>query len=138
MISDTELSELLAVPREWRAGDEKITWPRAHEKYNTDWLEMLWKYLTEYSRDDLAMMENLNIVYSLPSSSSVNGAKSSSKTGRRESLTNTNQPDIKAAAAVAAVASNLVLYKLSKNSNLMYTPAYDSLTNENNGVRILT
>ena len=120
MISDSELSELLSVPREWRAGDEKISWPRAHEKYNAEWLEMLWKYLTEYSRDDLAMMENLNIVY---------GVTKPSKTPRRESITNATQPDVKAS-------SNMVLYKLTTNSNLIYTPSYDSLS-DNNGVCIL-
>lgn len=123
MISDTELSELLAVPREWRNGDEKITWPRLHEKYNVEWLEMLWKYLCEYSKDDLTMMENLNIIYGLSSKSS------GSKSNRRESLTNATQPDLKSQAA------NLTLFKLSKNSNLVYTPNYnDYLNNETSSV----
>lgn len=128
MISDTELSELLAVPREWRNGDDKVVWPRAHEKYNVEWLEMLWKYLCEYSKDDLAMMENLNIIYGLSSST-----KSLSKSGRRESITNSTQPDLKSAPSNGT--ANLVLYKLSKNSNLVYTPNYyEHLNNENNSV----
>lgn len=128
MISDTELSELLAVPREWRNGDDKVVWPRSHDKYNVDWLEMLWKYLCEYSKDDLTMMENLNIVYGLPASKST----SASNGKRRESLTNTTQPDLKSSS------SHLVLFKLCKNSNLVYTPNYyDYLNNDTNSVRKL-
>ena len=47
MISDSELSELISVPKEWRNGDEKIQWPKFHEKFNLEWLETLWKYLGE-------------------------------------------------------------------------------------------
>lgn len=128
MISDSELSELLSVPREWRTGEEKVQWPRAHEKYNTEWLEMLWKYLCEYSRDDLAMMENLNIVYGglTPIGKSA-GGKNGVVTARRESLTNTTQPDLKPA-------THIVLYKLSKNSNLVYTPNYYEYLNHDQSV----
>jgi hypothetical protein len=143
MISDSELSELLSVPKEWRNGEEKILWPRAHEKYNIEWLEMLWKYLCEYSKDDLTMMENLNIIYATVASTTNSNNLAKSKSGtRRDSLTNSTQPDIKAATAAAASSaassSNLVLFKLSKNSNLVYTPAYNDYQSEttNNGVFI--
>lgn len=133
MISDTELSELLSVPREWRTGEEKVQWPRAHEKYNTEWLEMLWKYLCEYSRDDLAMMENLNIVYGglTPVSKSAAGKNGT----RRESLTNTTQPpaDLKTPATTTTT-THMVLYKLSKNSNLVYTPNYYEYLNHDQSV----
>lgn len=134
MISDSELSDLLAVPREWRTGDDKVTWPRTHDKYNVEWLETLWKYLCEYSKDDLAMMENLNIIYGLASSasssSSSNKSNNKNSAGRRESLTNATQPDLKSTTTAAAT-SNLILYKLCKNSNLVYTPNYyDYLNHE--------
>jgi hypothetical protein len=105
MISDSELGELLNVPKEWRNGDEKIYWPRAHEKYNIEWLETLWKYLTEYCKNDLTMIENFNIIYyhdEKPKSSS-------STTPFIASTTN----------------KNMTLYKLSKNSNLVYTPNFN-------------
>ncbi|RNA34288.1 sacsin [Brachionus plicatilis] len=93
MISDSELSELISVPKEWRCGDEKIQWPRNHDKHNLTWLETLWKYLNENFATNLSIVENLNIIYTSPSHSS----------------------------------SLLHLYKLSNNSNLVYTPAYTTL-----------
>ena len=63
MISNSDLKELANIPKEWRNGDEKIYWPKKHEKYNIEWLELLWKYLSESYRDDLTKMENVNIVF---------------------------------------------------------------------------
>ena len=104
MISDSELSELISVPKEWRSGDERILWPRTHDKYNLEWLESLWKYLCEYCKSDLGMMENFNIIYQTPVSS------------------NKSKQTVEPAATAAN--KNLLLYKLSKNSNLIYTPAF--------------
>lgn len=98
MISDSELSELISVPKEWRLGEERILWPMSHEKFNLEWLERLWKYLAEYCTNDLTALENFNIIYYLPTTSKTSTVSSNS--------------------------SNLILYKLSKNSNLVYTPAY--------------
>lgn len=128
MISDSELSELLNVPKEWRNGDEKIYWPKAHEKYNVEWLETLWKYLGEYSKDDLTMMENLNIIYT-----NANNSKANGKAGPRRD----SPPNLAAAASppttVSPNAGTLVLYKLSKNSNLVYTPGYTTPSDGVNG-----
>jgi hypothetical protein len=41
MISNSELNELLNVPKEWRAGDEKISWRRNYDRFNLAWLETL-------------------------------------------------------------------------------------------------
>jgi hypothetical protein len=99
MISDSELSELISVPKEWRLGEEKIIWPRTHEKFNLEWLERLWKYLGEYCTNDLTALENFNIIY-------YTSGKG------------------KSASPPAANTGNLILYKLSKNSNLVYTPSF--------------
>lgn len=109
MISDSELSELISVPKEWRSGEEKIVWPRTHDKFNVDWLENLWKYLAEYCKTDLTMMENFNIIYSLQSLSGT--PRTSSKSSNIKQI---KDDSIK----------SLVLYKLHKNSNLVYTPPY--------------
>jgi hypothetical protein len=103
MISDSELSELISVPKEWRLGEEKIIWPRTHEKFNLEWLERLWKYLSEYCTNDLTALENFNIIYY-----TSNKAKS----------------------PPSASSGNLILYKLSKNSNLVYTPSFLSDSND--------
>lgn len=88
MISDSELSDLISVPKEWRCGEEKIQWARNHDKYNLVWLETLWKYLNENFSNNLSIVENMNIVF-----------------------TNTSH------------LSQINLYKLSNNSNLVYTPS---------------
>ncbi len=112
MISDSELSELISVPKEWRSGDERIVWPKTHDKFNIDWLENLWKYLSEYCKTDLTMMENFNIIYTLQSNKQLKIQPSpSSLTSSKSKEENTK---------------NLVLFKLSKNSNLVYTPPYNS------------
>ena len=106
MISDSELSELISVPKEWRLGEEKISWPRTHEKFNLEWLERLWKYLCEYCTSDLTALENFNIIYYATSNNSVK-----------------NSNNNKTVASFSS-SSNLVLYKLSKSSNLVYTPLF--------------
>ncbi|CAF0746878.1 unnamed protein product [Brachionus calyciflorus] len=111
MISDSELNELINVPKEWRSGEEKIQWSRNHEKYNLVWLETLWKYLNENFQNDLSMIENMNIIY-------------------------TNPPH----------STTLSLFKLSNNSNLVFTPSFlstqsqdETITNElyENLIRII-
>ena len=112
MISDSELSDLINVPKEWRNGDEKIIWPRSHDKFNLDWLETLWKYLCENCQNDLTMMENINIIYTLNNN---NTKKSTAKKDSPTSQSNLNE--------------SLTLYKLSKNSNLVYTPPFNATNN---------
>ena len=141
MISDSELSELINVPKEWRSGDEKIYWPRAHDKFNLEWLETLWKYLCEYSKSDLTMMENFNIIFTSTTTALANNTTSSkSKHKSKEASTNDSSP-------LSSNAKNLILFKLSKNSNLVYTPPYQNDTtnissnnsaNETNGATTLT
>jgi len=116
MISDNELNELISVPKEWRNGDEKIQWPKFHDKFNLEWLETLWKYLSEYCKNDLSMMENFNIIYAVQSVNSI--------INRKLSKTKDITP-------VIDNSKNLTLFKLSKNSNLVYTPIYSSIENEN-------
>ncbi len=112
MISDSELSELISVPKEWRSGDERIVWPKTHDKFNIEWLENLWKYLTEYCKTDLTMMENFNIIYTLQSNKQLKIQPSPSSLASSKSKEDNTK--------------NLVLFKLSKNSNLVYTPPYSS------------
>ncbi len=107
MISDSELSELISVPKEWRSGEEKIVWPRSHDKFNVAWLENLWKYLAEYCKADLTMMENFNIIYTMQALNRSNG---------------TTKDDL--------ASRSLVLYKLHRNSSLVYAPPYDEPVEE--------
>jgi hypothetical protein len=119
MISDSELSELINVPREWRNGDEKVVWPRTHNKFNIEWLTTLWKYIIENHERDLTMLENLNIIFT---DNSNNSSQTKLTNKNKEIITNgdnSKQP-------------NLVLFKLSKNSNLVYTPPYDSSNDKTN------
>jgi hypothetical protein len=116
MISDNELNELISVPKEWRNGDDKIQWPKFHDKFNLEWLETLWKYLGEYCKNDLSMMENFNIIYAVQSVNSI--------INRKLNKTKDITP-------VIDNSKNLTLFKLSKNSNLIYTPIYSSIDNEN-------
>lgn len=114
MISDSELSELISVPKEWRSGDERIIWPRSHDKFNIEWLENLWKYLSEYCKSDLTMMENFNIIYTLQQQQQATAASIKHKSSSKDDH-----------------AKNLILFKLSKNSNLVYTPPFhEQQTNE--------
>ena len=115
MISDSELSELISVPKEWRSGDERIVWPKTHDKFNIEWLENLWKYLTEYCKTDLAMMENFNIIYTLQSNKQLKLPHSETTSFLSQSLD-----------------KNLVLFKLSKNSSLVYTPPFNNNNNFSN------
>ena len=124
MISDSELSELINVPKEWRNGDEKIQWPRAHEKFNLEWLETLWKYLCEYSKSDLTMMENFNIIYTTNNNNNNNNTNSLSTNNNTTS--HNKKHKAKEANNSNSEAKSIVLFKLSKNSNLVYTPFYSS------------
>lgn len=108
MVSDSELSELINVPKEWKNGDEKIYWPKTHEKYNIDWLEMLWKYLCEYCQNDLTMMENFNIIFTTQAQKQLKSAKKESSIEPK----------------------NIILFKLSKNSSLVYTPVFNELVSD--------
>ena len=113
MISDSELSELISVPKEWRSGEERIVWPRSHDKFNVDWLENLWKYLAEYCKADLTMMENFNIVYTLQALSGAARARTTAATTKDD-----------------LASRSLVLYKLHRNSSLVYAPPYDEPVEE--------
>ena len=113
MISDSELSELISVPKEWRSGDERIIWPRSHDKFNIEWLENLWKYLSEYCKSDLTMMENFNIIYTLQQSNKTTKTNNNNKNKSSDDHT-----------------KNLILFKLSKNSNLVFTPPFNEQINE--------
>jgi hypothetical protein len=128
MISDSELSELINVPKEWRSGDERIQWPRSHDKFNLDWLETLWKYLCEYSKNDLTMMENFNIIYSTTVTQS----------NHHHHHNHNNHNHHKKHKKDNDAAKNINLFKLSKNSNLVYTPSYSSNTNTNETIEIQT
>jgi hypothetical protein len=127
MISDSELSELINVPKEWRSGDERIQWPRSHDKFNLDWLETLWKYLCEYSKNDLTMMENFNIIYSTTVTQSNHHHHNHNNHNHHKKHKKDND-----------AAKNINLFKLSKNSNLVYTPSYSSNTNTNETIEIQT
>ena len=94
-----DFSELIALPREWRRGDDCIQWPRNHDCYNIPWLENLWKYINETFPNDLSTMENTNILYLQPSSRPLG----------------------------ASTANNTIsLYKLSKNIGLIQLPMVPS------------
>ena len=112
MISDNELSDLISVPKEWRNGDEKIQWPKYHDKFNLEWLETLWKYLGEYCKNDLSMMENFNIIFALQSPTNSLKLKTATK------------KDTSPVSNIIDNSKNITLFKLSKNSNLVYTPSY--------------
>ena len=118
MISDCELSELINVPKVWRIGDEKIYWPKAHEKFNLEWLETLWKYLSENCQNDLTMMENLNIIFTTTTTTATTNNTTNKSRASNNKKESTSVVDSK----------NIVLYKLSKNSNLVYTPPFESTT----------
>jgi len=121
MISDSELSELISVPKEWRNGDEKIQWPKFHEKFNLEWLETLWKYLGEYCKNDLTMMENFNIIFAPQSSSSSSNTANASRNSKSAAKKETTP-----VTSVIDNSKNITLFKLSKNSNLVYTPVYEA------------
>ena len=103
MISNVELNELLNVPKEWRMGDERLSWPVNHDTFNMKWLDTLWKYLAEYNKSDLSMMENLNIIYTTPNTKQTQQQQQQQQNG-----------------------NTMTLFKLSKSSPLVYTPPYNN------------
>ena len=128
MISENELNELMEVPVEWRSGEEKILWLKSHNKYNIDWLETLWKYLCENFPNDLSIMENLNIIYINPSSSTTSAASAGQASSASSSSSSSSSLSRKTSMSKKEMShldgKNLILYKLSKNSNLVYAPNF--------------
>ncbi|CAF1316671.1 unnamed protein product, partial [Didymodactylos carnosus] len=103
-----DFNEFVALPREWRRGDDILYWPKNDDYYNIQWLEKLWKYLNDKLSNDLSSLENTNILYALPSTNSTIPSSASSQQ-----------------------ANTITLYKLSKNIGLIQmltSPSKDDLS----------
>ena len=94
-----DLADLVMLPREWRRGDDCISWPKNHDQYNIPWLENLWKYLYEKFPNDLSSLENTNILYLPPLSRPL---------------------------GISTPTNTILLYKLSKNIGLIQLPIVPS------------